>query len=106
MDKKTITVKVDDDLLVEFAVAVRILRGRSVSSHVHQFLIREINAARQMVTPEEFQALMEEQRAYTLDRSRSRSEASRKPATSANVGVKRGRVVGGQEEKTKKTGGR
>jgi hypothetical protein len=74
-EQKNLTVKLDIELLAEFAVAVRILRGRSVSAHLHHYIVSQINDARKMVPPDEFRRMVEEQKELTKERSESRSRA-------------------------------
>lgn len=74
---QTLTLKLDLDMLAEFAVAVKLFRGRSVSSHLHQFVIGQINEAKKLVPSAEFTRMVEDQKAITLDRSRSRAASAR-----------------------------
>lgn len=66
---KTLTLKLDLNTLAEFAVASQIKRARSVSSFLHEYVVKQINEARQLVPAEEFERRVEDQKVSILARS-------------------------------------
>jgi hypothetical protein len=74
---KTLTLKLDLDTLAEFAVSAQIHRARSVSSFVHEYVVRRINEARQMVSPDEFERRVEEQKEAISARSKAKQRERR-----------------------------
>lgn len=114
LGQKTLTVKLDLDLMVEFAVAVRILRGRSVSSFVHQFIVNQVNNAREMVDPVEYLRMVEEQKEATRERSEIHSSRlapfgkQKTPGKIASEKYLKGRAIDLEKirapEKKRKTG--
>jgi hypothetical protein len=103
-EQKTLTVKLDLDTLAEFAVAVRLLRGRSISSHVHQFVISQINEARRLVSPEQFRQLVEDQKEATSSRAESRALAAANGKNKKRGPLKAGHVVLTDQKERRKTG--
>jgi hypothetical protein len=71
---QTLSLKLDLQTLVEFAVAAKVLRARSLSGHIHQFVVSQINEARRLVTDDEWNRLVAAQRSVTLARSREKSK--------------------------------
>lgn len=98
MPEKTrlLTLKVDSLTLAEFAAAATIFRARSVSSFLHQYVVGQINEARKMVPPEEFERLVEEHMRATEARSKLRSALAEEykiitpppPIRNINMGTK------------------
>lgn len=79
-----LTLKTDADTLAEFAAATTILRARSMSSHLHQFVVQQINEAKKMVEPKVFAELVAKHKRETEQRSKFRSNV-RKRSLKASV---------------------
>lgn len=75
---KMLTVKFDLKTYMDYSAAVEVLRGRSMSEHIHQFVIRSIEEARRKVSEEEFRAVIDKKLRELKERSAARSKKSRK----------------------------
>jgi hypothetical protein len=83
---KLLTVKLDLQTLAEFSVAVKVFRGRSVASHVHNFIINQIRLAKHEVGDEKFAEMVGEQLQETLERSELRTRAAKKDPPGISLG--------------------
>lgn len=90
-ETKLLTVKLDLRTLVEFGVAARVFRARSVSSFLHNFIISQINNARKEVGDIEFQKMVREQMDATLERSRTRKGKQGVPVGTVRLKNKAGK---------------
>jgi hypothetical protein len=95
MKQKTLSVKLPEDMLIEYAAAAKVLRARSVSSLTHEWVRLKIAEARNQCTPEEWRATVNEQRAQTLTRSREKAElyAQSERALNANIDASEKRIA-------------
>lgn len=82
---RLLTLKLDEETLAEFAAAASIKRARSMSAHLHNFVVAEINEARQMVTSSEFQKLVDEHRKATDERSKFRADLAKRGKVAATI---------------------
>lgn len=91
---KTLTLKLDLDTLAEFSVSAHIHRARSVSSFLHEYVVRQINEARRMIPAEEFDRRVAEQKAAIEARSavkqkeRVRTLANKHDVTARPTGMR------------------
>lgn len=85
---KLLTVRIDLVTLAEFRAAVKILRGRSVSAHLHNYVIQQILEARSKVSEEEFDSLVAEQ-VKSIQKRSNKKQAERKRRDQATDGVKK-----------------
>lgn len=92
-ETKLLTVKLDLRTLVEFGVAAKVFRARSVSSFLHNFIINQINLAKKEVGEVEFKKMVNKQMEDTLERSRIRADAAKKGVPVGTIKLKK------QEEK-------
>lgn len=84
---KLLTLKLDFQTYAEFAAAVVILRGRTLSSFVYQFVVSKIREAQTHVSPEEFNNVVEIQKIEILKRSEIKKREQSNPASNASNGT-------------------
>jgi hypothetical protein len=78
---QTLTLKLDLTTHAEFSVAAKIFRARSVASFLHQYVVGQISEAKKLVTPEEFERMVEDQKEATLARSRRKAAEKQRNGT-------------------------
>ncbi len=71
---KTLTTRFDSQTMAELNVSVEILGFRSLNALVHQLVMGKIREAKKLVSDEEFQKLVESQKAETSERSKIKSK--------------------------------
>jgi hypothetical protein len=57
---KTLTVELSDEVYAEFKAALAVFRKRSLSSYVHDWVLMQIENAKNRVSPEEFAAFVKD----------------------------------------------
>lgn len=71
---KTLTTRFSLDVMADFSAAVEILGARSINAMVHQMVMEKIREAKQLVSEEEFQKVVEEKIESIEKRSKMKSK--------------------------------
>ena len=70
---KTLTTRFDLQTIVEFSVAVELLGARSINALIHQMVHQKIKEAKNLISAEQFEKMVENQKKETLSRSEKKS---------------------------------
>lgn len=71
---KTLTTRFDSATWAEFTAAVEVLGFRSINALVHQLVMQKIREAKNLVSAEEFETIVEAQKRETQKRSRMKTK--------------------------------
>lgn len=95
---KTLTLKLDLQTLAEFNVAARIFRARSVASFLHEYVVRQINDAKHMVSVDAFNSMVESEKKHILERSAAKAQSYRSVAEERRLAKIRDEVIKNLDE--------
>jgi 6-phosphofructokinase len=81
---KLLTTRFDGQMMAEFAVAADLLGARSINALVHQMVHQKISEARNLISRDEFEQMVENRKIATEVRSRKYQQLSAPDNSPAN----------------------